>query len=410
MRTALGNGRLHRKQRGHAARRHEEAEQRDDYGYFRAAHVDSGLAGGWVRKPLPQKKRQHFLTFRQPYFLTWVMWNVNPLLGWVRACSQPRCGLRLLVIPLGLQKEAIMRLFSPRVYLIGLCLAAWLSAGQSAFAQGPLEVQAALGEPFGVGSVTLTLPAEMLPEPLGIEGLGVSEKSGRVFYPAMRTPAVAGMLKEFLSDDNPLTAGGPVRQEVGGILRDVLNRPPRTTIYFLFRGGEPLELIVQARKSIRLVVQPRNAPALHRRLLDAWWRDYAAPRRLLRKARLSAASGDVPGEQPCQAVESEVAPRAAGGIRLPAIRAGTGALTGSEGIRTALEQDRAGRFARQSGGRPAAASCTGRSAASVSRCPERTRRQALGTQDRADRAARTGRIFLHPLRQLRQLPLVSGHA
>jgi hypothetical protein len=221
-------------------------------------------------------------------------------------------------------------------------LAAWLSAGQSAFAQGPLEVQAALGEPFGVGSVTLTLPAEMLPEPLGIEGLGVSEKSGRVFYPAMRTPAVAGMLKEFLSDDNPLTAGGPVRQEVGGILRDVLNRPPRTTIYFLFRGGEPLELIVQARKSIRLVVQPRNAPALHRRLLDAWWRDYAAPRRLL------AQKPDYPPQVETYLV-SNLARRL--NLKLPRERQEEsgyrqferelGALTGSEGIRTALEQDRA---------------------------------------------------------------------
>src|SRR5580693_4395212 len=76
-------------------------------------------------------------------------------------------------------------------------------------AQGPVEVQAVAGEPFGVGAVTLNLPAEMLPEPLGVEGVGVSEKSGRVFYPAMRTPAVANVLKEFLADDNsPLTSGG----------------------------------------------------------------------------------------------------------------------------------------------------------------------------------------------------------
>ena len=29
-------------------------------------------------------------------------------------------------------------------------------------------------------SITFNLPAEMLPEPLGLEGVGVSEKSGRV--------------------------------------------------------------------------------------------------------------------------------------------------------------------------------------------------------------------------------------
>ena len=82
-----------------------------------------------------------------------------------------------------------------------------------------MEAQAFVGEPFGVGSVTLNLPAEMLPEPLGLEGVGVSEKSGRVFYPALRTPALANALKEFLGEDSPLTSGGPVRQEVGGILR-----------------------------------------------------------------------------------------------------------------------------------------------------------------------------------------------
>ena len=169
-----------------------------------------------------------------------------------------------------------------------LCFAACCS---ESLAQPPVEVQAVVGEPFGVGAVTLNLSPDMLPEPLGIEGVGVSEKSGRVFYPAMRTPAVANALRDFLADENPLTTGGPVRQEVGGILRGVLNRPPRTTIYFLFRGSEPLNLVIDARTSISLIVPTRNAPALHRRLMDSWWRDYAAPRRLLaQKPRLSAAS------------------------------------------------------------------------------------------------------------------------
>ena len=173
-----------------------------------------------------------------------------------------------------------------------------------------MEVQAFVGEPFGVGSVTLNLPAEMLPEPLGLEGVGVSEKSGRVFYPAMRTPALANALKEFLREDSPLTSGGPVRQEVGGILRGILNRPPRTTLYFLFRGTEPLNLTIQARKSIPLVVQPRNNPAAHRRLLQAWWRDYAAPRRLLAaEARLSSAGRNVPGQHARPAVEPRAAAR-----------------------------------------------------------------------------------------------------
>ncbi len=210
-----------------------------------------------------------------------------------------------------------------------------------ASAPRPMETQAFAGEPFGVGSITLNLPAEMLPEPLGLEGIGLSEKTGRVFYPAMRTPALANALKELLSEDTPLTTGGPVRQQVGGILRGVLNRPPRTTVYFLFRGREPLELTIQARKSIPLVIQPRISPPGHRRLLQAWWNDYAAPRRLLQQ------KPDFPPQVETYLVNT-LARRL--NLLLPRDRQEEsgyaqferelGALAGSEGIRTAIQQDR----------------------------------------------------------------------
>ena len=211
----------------------------------------------------------------------------------------------------------------------------------AALAQGPLEAQAFLAEPFGVGSITLSLPPELLPEPLGIEGIALSEKSGRVFYPAMRTPVVANALKEILQDNTPLTTGGPVRQEVGGILRGILNRPPRTTIYFLFRGVEPLSLTIEAKSSIPLVIRPRNNPAAHRRLLLAWWRDYTAPRRLLMQ------KPDFPPQVETYLVNTLarrlnlVLPREKleeSGYRQ--FERELGALSGSEGIRTALEQDR----------------------------------------------------------------------
>ena len=132
-----------------------------------------------------------------------------------------------------------------------------------------------------------------------------------------------------------------MRQEVGGILRGVLNRPPRTTLYFLFRGTGPLDLTIQARKSIPLVVQPRNNPAAHRRLLQAWWRDYAAPRRLLQQ------KPDFPPQ-----VETYLVNTLARRLNLALPREKQeesgyrqferelGALAGSEGIRTAIEQDR----------------------------------------------------------------------
>ncbi len=137
-------------------------------------------------------------------------------------------------------------------------------------------------QPFGVGRITFELPAEMLPEPLGLEGIGLSEKDGRVLYPALDNPAFAKRMKELLEGNTPLTTGGPVREQVGGLLRGILDRPPRATLYFLFRDAKPLELSLEARLSMRLgPLAPRNDPAAHRRLLQLWWQQYAKPASVL---------------------------------------------------------------------------------------------------------------------------------
>ena len=51
---------------------------------------------------------------------------------------------------------------------------------------GADQVEAVAGEPFGVGRITFDVPQEMLPEPLGIEGIGLSEKHGRVLLSGHR--------------------------------------------------------------------------------------------------------------------------------------------------------------------------------------------------------------------------------
>ena len=131
------------------------------------------------------------------------------------------------------------------------------AGGLAARAQGPIQAEAVAGQPFGVGRITLDVPPEMLPEPLGIEGIGLTEKNGRVFYPAIDNPAFGKLVKELLDSDTPLTSGGPVRDEVGGLLRGILDRPPRTTVYFLFRGDEPLQVTLQLRKNVELTIVPR---------------------------------------------------------------------------------------------------------------------------------------------------------
>jgi len=151
-----------------------------------------------------------------------------------------------------------------------------------ALGQVRMTVQAIPGEPFGVGRITAVVPKEALPDPLGAEGLGLTEKNGRVLFPAFNTPVFGAVAKEVL-EATPLLTGGPVRQEVRGILRGLLDMPPRTTIYFLFRGDGPLELTLQARAPHTVSVVPRASPKAHRQMLEAWWSEYTAPPKLLQK-------------------------------------------------------------------------------------------------------------------------------
>ncbi len=156
-------------------------------------------------------------------------------------------------------------------------------------AQGPIQTEAVAGEPFGVGRITLDVPEKMLPEPLGAEGIGLGERNGRVFYPAIDSPAFGKLIRDFLGSNTPLTTGGPLREQVGGLLRGIFDRPPRTTVYFLFRGSEPLQVTLQLRKPVELTIVPtpqaaapdvgrrllRGGSTVRRRLLDLWWAQYA---------------------------------------------------------------------------------------------------------------------------------------
>ncbi|MEN6407231.1 MAG: hypothetical protein ABFC77_12265 [Thermoguttaceae bacterium] len=148
-------------------------------------------------------------------------------------------------------------------------------------AQRWIEAEAVVGEPFGVGRVVFELPKDLLPEPLEMDGVGLSEANDRVLYPTFDRPTAGKVVRSFLDSDTPLTSGGPVREQVGGLLRGILDRPPRMTVYFLFRGDGPLQLSLLAKRPIPLSVTPRNDPAVYRRLLLFWWKPYAKPDSLL---------------------------------------------------------------------------------------------------------------------------------
>lgn len=144
-----------------------------------------------------------------------------------------------------------------------------------AFAQG-IRVDAFIGEPFGVGRLQLELPPGAMPQPLGAEGLGLVEQDGRVLYPAISSSGSTGAVVSELLEATPLMRGGPVRQQLGGLLRDVLNRPPKVELFFLFRGDRPLQLSVLADQPISGTVAPRHDPRAHKTMLADWWKAYSA--------------------------------------------------------------------------------------------------------------------------------------
>ncbi len=151
-----------------------------------------------------------------------------------------------------------------------------------------MQADAVTGKPFGVGHIRVSSSPQTMPDVLGAAGISVSSPDGRVVYPAIETPPDYSFLKRLLLD-SPWMHGGPVRRQAGGIIRHLLSQPPPTNVYFLFRGDKPLHVTFCGRMSRQLVLQPREDPRAHGRLLDAWWEQYTAPSR-----GLFSPSGDYP--------------------------------------------------------------------------------------------------------------------
>lgn len=160
-------------------------------------------------------------------------------------------------------------------------LAVWLCA-ICANAQVRISGEAYVGQPFGIARVAVDLPAAQLPEALQGEGLGIREQRGRALYPVVEDPAFAQIAKQLL-EGTPLLTGGPVRQEVRGILRGLLDQPPRKQIYFLFTGDGPLQMTLEARDAQPFELRVADNPAAHRKLLQTWWQEYTAPPKFLER-------------------------------------------------------------------------------------------------------------------------------
>lgn len=123
-----------------------------------------------------------------------------------------------------------------------------------------VEAEALVGRPFGVGHVTVSGADAAI----DLTKVLIEEKNGRVLYPAVSQGIIGRLLGQILGD--------PVQRPSAGV-----------TVYFLFRGEQPLELTLATPQALTFTVQPRaENPRIFERQLAQWWRQYNAYWRQLR--------------------------------------------------------------------------------------------------------------------------------
>lgn len=133
------------------------------------------------------------------------------------------------------------------------------------------DVLAVAGQPFGVGRITIPMPAEEEDLILQTNGYRLEERQGRIFYPTVVHRRVLGLVRELLGmeDQQPIL-------------------PSTVTVYFLFTGSEPLDVTFWTPQAQRFTMIPERGPRQFQRLQRAWWQNYHA------RGRLQEEAGDYP--------------------------------------------------------------------------------------------------------------------
>ncbi len=157
----------------------------------------------------------------------------------------------------------------------GLCqfgLGVLLLAALAASAQAQYRAEAIAGDPLGVGKIEVRLPEGQYSPVLGVEGLAISERNGRILYPAIQRREIPGLVKEIpgMVTERIEGRGGRIGQLLGGLL----DRPPTAVIYFLFHGTEPLEVTIESTRVDQVTLRTRPNSRTYERLLGDWWRHY----------------------------------------------------------------------------------------------------------------------------------------
>ena len=117
------------------------------------------------------------------------------------------------------------------------------------------RVEAYAGQPFGIGSMRYRMSAG--DEMIDRSGATVlREKNNRVFYPVFSKPAAAKFFNRIMGIKNSVP--------------DSMH-----TVWFLFRGDEPLELVLDGARSAKKTVQIQfTRDKKYQRMFKNWWRDF----------------------------------------------------------------------------------------------------------------------------------------
>ncbi len=118
--------------------------------------------------------------------------------------------------------------------------------------QAAAQAEAYVGQPFGVGRVTVDVLRGEPVVPLSDERFTILEATGRTFYPVLKQEPVRRLIRNLLDMD----------------------APRKVSIYFLFRGDQPFDLSSFTPYEQGVRVRPIANAAAHRRLLNQWWEQY----------------------------------------------------------------------------------------------------------------------------------------
>ena len=130
----------------------------------------------------------------------------------------------------------------------------WLLA-QATSTSAAVDAEAMLGQPFGVGRITVHIPPDAADGDVPADPILV-ERNGRALYPAFGGSRLLNLLGQVLGERTDEST---------------------VTVWFLFTGAQRLELTLYCPDPIPVALTPRAGRRLPRtRMLTRWWRQYNA--------------------------------------------------------------------------------------------------------------------------------------